>query len=63
MSYADDLAKDRDKYLRQRNELMRLLRSLCEEIATGTFRSSMKARNEASEAIKKIEESEAGLLS
>lgn len=28
MSYADDLAKDRDKYLRQRNKLISVLNDL-----------------------------------
>jgi hypothetical protein len=51
MSYADDLAKDRDKYLLQRNQLM----SALEEVLTTR---SQKAKIKAQRLMRKIERSD-----
>lgn len=51
MSYAGDLAKDRAKYLRQRNEVMSALARMCE-------RPSPQARVDALRLLKKIEGSD-----
>jgi hypothetical protein len=51
MSYADDLAKDRDKYRAQRNQLARMLETLIEDATPKNVAAAKKL-------LRKIEQSD-----